>query len=186
MMTMKIAGGLLMPSRIFNELTAAHFVDPQQAETISVLGPTIQFLVPPDDDSAPCIMRGTIPSGGSVPMHSHPESFVMLSGSVEGLVYEDDDFTWLRINPGDVFHVPGEAKHGWRNRGAHPAVMLLVSTARLGKFFREIGKRTPPGAPAVAPSPEEIAHFLRVSERYGYWNATPEENARVGNSVPGT
>ncbi len=171
-----------MPSRVFNELTAAHFVDPQEAEAISVLGPTIQFLVPPGDERAPCIMRGTIPPGGSVPMHSHadPESFVMLSGNVEGLVYEDDDFTWLCINPGDVFHVPANAKHGWRNRAAQPAVMLLVSTARMGQFFREIGKRTTPGAPAVPPSPEEIAHFLEVSERYGYWNATPEENAKVG------
>jgi hypothetical protein len=49
----------------------------------------------------------------------------------------------------------------------------------------KIGKRTTPGAPAVAPSPEEIAHFLKVSERYGYWNATPEETARVGISVRG-
>jgi hypothetical protein len=63
--------------------------------------------------------------------------------------------------------------------------MMLVTTAQLGQFFREIGKRTTPDAPAVTPSPEEIANLLRVSERYGYWNATPEENARVGISVPG-
>ena len=176
-----------MPSRTFNERTAAHLVDPQQVETVSVLGPTIQFLTPPDDERAPCIMRGTIAPGGSVPMHSHadPETFVALSGSVEGLVYEDDDFTWLRIDTGDAFHVPGHAKHAWRNRGRQPAVMLVISTARLGRFFREIGKQTTSGAAAAAPpSPEEIAHFLKVSERYGYWNATPEENARVGISVP--
>ena len=176
-----------MPSRISNEHAVAHFADPRNAETISVLGPTIQFLTPPDDESAPCIMRGSIPPGGSVPMHSHadPETFVMISGMVEGLVHDDDDYTWLRINPGDVFHVPGHAKHGWRNRGLQPAVMLLVSTARMGTFFREIGKRTTPDAPHTTPSAEEIANFLKVSERYGYWNATPEENARVGISVPG-
>ena len=29
-----------------------------------------------------------------------------------------------------------------------------------------------------------IRHFLQTSERYGYWNATPEEKPRVGISLP--
>jgi hypothetical protein len=36
----------------------------------------------------------------------------------------------------------------------------------------------------MAPSPEAIERFLRVSERCGYWNATPEENAGVGVALP--
>jgi hypothetical protein len=32
--------------------------------------------------------------------------------------------------------------------------------------------------------PREIERFQKASEKYGYWNATPEENARVGISVP--
>jgi hypothetical protein len=56
----------------------AHLVDLRDAETIDVLGPTIQFLTPPgpsDDD--PCVMRGIIPPGVPVPLHSHrdPETF---------------------------------------------------------------------------------------------------------------
>ena len=31
--------------------------------------------------------------------------------------------------------------------------------------------------------PEDIARFLKVSEKYGYWNASPEENRRVGLPV---
>jgi hypothetical protein len=27
------------------------------------------------------------------------------------------------------------------------------------------------------PSPAELQHFVRTSERYGYWLASPEENA---------
>jgi hypothetical protein len=61
--------------------------------------------------------------------------------------------------------------------------MLVISTSRIGRFFREIGKPAVPGAPAAPPSPEEIARFLKVSEKYGYWNAPPEENARVGLRV---
>jgi quercetin dioxygenase-like cupin family protein len=156
-----------MPSRILNECSVAHFIDPQHLETLNVLGSTIQFLTSPD---------------GSVPLHSHadPETFVMLSGSVEGLVHEGDDFTWLRVDPGGIFHVPCNAKHGWRNRGRELTMMLLITTGRLGRFLREVGKPATPGTPAAPPSPEEIAHLLKVSERYGYWNATPEENALVG------
>jgi hypothetical protein len=56
----------------------AHLIKPEQVETIDVLGPTIQFLTPPDRKDAPCIMRGTIPPGVSIPLHSHadPETFV--------------------------------------------------------------------------------------------------------------
>jgi quercetin dioxygenase-like cupin family protein len=175
-----------MPSRISNERAVSHLVDSDHVETISVLGPTIQFLTPAEDVNAPCVMRGTIAPGGIVPMHSHadPETFMMLTGSVEGLVYEEEDFRWVRIKPQDVFHVPGDAKHAWRNPGRELAVMLLITTSRLGMFFREIGKPAVPGAAAVLPSPEDIARFLEVSRKYGYWNATPEENARVGLSVP--
>ena len=48
--------------------------------------------------------------------------------------------------------------------------MLAVTTATMARFFRE-----------VAASPEE---FLAISERYGYWNATPQENAAIGLTVP--
>jgi hypothetical protein len=62
--------------------------------------------------------------------------------------------------------------------------MHVISTPRIGRFLREVGRRAVPGAPAPAPSAEEMARFLAVSRRYGYWNATPEENARVGLSMP--
>jgi quercetin dioxygenase-like cupin family protein len=156
----------------------AQLVDPGTVETIEVLGPKVQFLTSPDDgDGAPCIMRGTIPPGGAVPLHSHadPETFIPLSGEVEGLVQSAGGFEWVRIAPGDVFHVPGGAKHAWRNRSQDPAVQVIVSTARIGRFFREV---------AGPPSDEAIEHFLETSERYGYWNATPEENAEVEVPLP--
>ena len=154
----------------------AGLVDPSRAEAVGVLGPTVRFLTPPDGRTdLPCVMRGTIPPGGVVPLHSHadPETFLPLSGAIEGLSCTDDGFAWIPVGPGDVFHVPGDAKHAWRNRGAEPAVMTVVSTSRIATFFREVA--------AVDGTPDELARrFLEISAQYGYWNATPEENAAVG------
>jgi quercetin dioxygenase-like cupin family protein len=164
----------------------AHRIEPETIDTIDVLGPTIQFLTPLTEESVPCMMRGTIPAGVFIPLHSHadPETFLVLSGEVEGLAYSDDDFTWIRIQAGDVFHVPGGAKHGFRNRTQSPAIMIIVSTSRIGRFFRELGVPVIPGAPPRPPSPEVARRFLDTAARYGYWNASPEENARVGISLP--
>jgi quercetin dioxygenase-like cupin family protein len=165
---------------------AARLVDPQHIEVLDVLGPTIAFLTEPEDGE-PCVMRGTIPPRGSVPLHSHadPETFLMLVGEVDGLVMSPGGHRWVPIHPGEVFHVPGHAPHAWRNRSDAPAVMNIVSTAKIGRFFREVG--TPVTAADGTPTPPEdvLLRFLEVSERYGYWNATPEENASVGLTVPG-
>jgi uncharacterized RmlC-like cupin family protein len=133
-------------------------------------------------------MRGTIPPGGAVPLHSHadPETFLALSGEVEGLFDRPGDPGWVRIGPCDVFQVPGGARHAWRNLSDEPSVTIVVSTARLGRFFREVGTRVAPGTAATAspPSEEELERFLAIAARYGYWNATPEENAAAGVPFP--
>jgi quercetin dioxygenase-like cupin family protein len=159
----------------------AHVVDPLTAETLDVLGATVQFLTPPDEE-ATCVMRGVIPPGGVVPLHSHadPETFLAISGEVEGLVHTPEGFGWTLIRPGDVFHVPGDERHAFRNQSREPAVNVIVTTARIARFFREIGAPIAPGTTAAAPpSADVIEHFLETSERYGYWNATPRENADV-------
>jgi hypothetical protein len=54
----------------------------RNAETVDVLGPTIQFLTPPGaDDNGPRVMRGTVPPGVPVPLLSHrdPEAFLRSS-----------------------------------------------------------------------------------------------------------
>jgi quercetin dioxygenase-like cupin family protein len=163
------------------EAPIAHVVDETRTEVLDLMGPVVQFLTPPDEE-APCVMRGTIPPGAWVPLHSHPDSetFAMLSGEVEGLAYSGDRFEWVRINPGDVFHVPGDTEHAFRNRGTEPAVLILINTM-IGRFFREIGARPAPrGAASPASSEERMRHFFETAERYGHRNASPEENARVG------
>jgi quercetin dioxygenase-like cupin family protein len=164
--------------------SAGHLVDVQHVEAIDVLGPTIRYLTPPEgDDRAPCVMRGTIPPGIVVPLHSHadPETFLLVAGALEALTPSENGFVWKPVTAGEVFHIPGDAKHAWRNRSQETADSILISTVKIGRFFRELGR--PVGSseePHWPPRPATIERFLATAERYGYWNATPEENAAVG------
>ena len=160
----------------------AQHVDPAHAPTLDVMGATLQYLTSPDDGQ-PCILRGTIPPGAIVPLHSHPdaETFLQVSGQLEGFVDAADNPGWVPVQPGDIFHIPGNAKHAWRNPAPEPAVTIVITTATLGRFFGEVGTPIASGsATAWPPSVATIQRFLAIAERYGYWNATPAENAEIG------
>ena len=170
-------------------MQAPHFaqlVPARSADTVEVLGPTIEFLTVADAaDTATCVMRGMMPPGTSVPLHSHadPETYVIVSGDLEALTQFGAGSAWVRLTQGDVFHVPANAPHAFRNESPALVSMILVSTAKISRFFREIGAPVVPGKQPYAPQPERIMHFLRTAERYGYWNATPEQNAEIGLHV---
>lgn len=155
-------------------------------EALEVFGPSVQFLVAPQpSDEAPCVMRGTIPPGVSVPIHSHAgiEAFFVLSGDVEVLSDEGGKAHWIAAGPGDFIEVPSSAKHGFRNRSQHPVIQLITTTSKLGRFFQEVGRPVVQGERVGPPSPDEIQRFVKTAERYGYWLATPEENASLGISL---
>jgi len=160
-------------------------IDPRDVEILDVLGPTLQLLTPlGEGDDLPCVMRGVIPPGVIVPLHRHPEpeTFFGISGEIEGFAQSAHGARWTCIKPGNVFHVPGGAQHAFRNFGREPAVSLVVSTSRLGRFFSEVG--IPAGLAARPPFAAQVRRFLDVAARYGYWNATPEENAAIGLALP--
>jgi quercetin dioxygenase-like cupin family protein len=95
----------------------------------------VTYLTPPDaEDGEPCVTRGTIPPGVVVPLHSHadPETFLVVSGELEGLAVAAHGFTWVPVRPGDTFHVPGGARHAWRNTAREPAVTTTVTTTMMG------------------------------------------------------
>ena len=167
-------------------LHSAHLIDGEALEIFDVFGPTLQFVTRPDEVSgAPAILRGTIPSGGAAPLHSHPdpETFVQLSGELEGFAFDKDEPKWIAIRPGDIFYVPAGARHAFRNRTDQPAVSIIFTTARLAAFFREVVRPLSDGkTPAVTLG--ELQHFLATAESYGHWNATPEENAEIGIALP--
>jgi quercetin dioxygenase-like cupin family protein len=146
---------------------------------VELFGPTIEYLTSPDDAQDFCILKGTVPPGVSIPLHSHSdvEDFYIISGSLEAL-NDVQSHTWIRANAGDLVHVPGDIPHAWRNTSTESATTLIITTKKIGDFFREAGRQVTniPKPPTL----EELTHLAEVSARYGYWNATPEENAKVG------
>ncbi|MEC4762397.1 cupin domain-containing protein [Mycobacterium sherrisii] len=150
-----------------------------------VLGPTIEFLNNGPGDAGGsdeiCIMRGVVPPEVTVPLHSHDdyEGFLVLSGTQQVLVADGPDLTWRDARAGDYVHVPGGVVHAHRNISDEPAVDLIVTTARLGQFFRELSG--PQGRP---PTPRAMARFVELAMDYGYWLGSVEENASVGIELP--
>ncbi len=155
--------------------------NPTPSKIVDVFGPTLEFLTAPQEAHIGfCVLKGVIPPGVSIPLHSHPdtEDFIILSGHVQSLQQVPEGYTWLEGQEGDYFHVPSGAKHAWRNVSDEPLVALSITTLRLARFFEEIGRPVTDTPQPV--TPEDLEHFAMVSARYGYWNATPEENAAVG------
>ncbi|HEY8467509.1 MAG TPA: cupin domain-containing protein [Solirubrobacterales bacterium] len=163
----------------------AQLIDPRAIEALDVLGPTVQIVTPfTGDDRSPCLIRGTIPAGGVVPLHSHPEpeTFVALAGHMEGFVGYASEPRWEQLEPGRVLHVPGGVPHAWRNRSGEPAVSLVVTEEGIARFFREVGR--PAGEGGGEPGAGELARFAEAAARFGHWLAGPEENAAIGIDLP--
>jgi quercetin dioxygenase-like cupin family protein len=150
---------------------------------LEVFGPTVQFLVTPEEaGQSLCILKGVIPPSCFVPLHSHEdvECFYMISGSQEVLIETQSELNWIGCEPGDFIQVPGGVKHAFCNRSSEPAISICATTAKLGRFFEEIGRPLSPGQQPAAPTPDEVRKFLQIAARYSYWLATPEENAAAG------
>jgi quercetin dioxygenase-like cupin family protein len=167
-------------------MQATYVVNRGMYGVLDVLGPTVEFLTPPEEtDAVYCVIKGTIPPGVSVPLHSHSdvESFFQLFGTVQVLAERGDNFEWLNIKPGDFVQIPSGAKHAFRNSSSDPVVQLITTTPKLGRFFKEVGRTIAPGTPPRPATPYELQHFTRVAAKYHYWMGNPAENASVGISL---
>jgi uncharacterized cupin superfamily protein len=129
-------------------------------------------------------MRGVIPPGVAVPLHSHDatEVFFVLSGTKQVLTLGSGPAEWVDVGAGDYVHVPRGTHHAHRNVSGEPLIELVITTARLGNWFEEVG--TPDTGTRRPPAPDVLAHFLAVSRKFGYWLGSPEENAAVGIRLP--
>lgn len=146
------------------------------AEILDLLGPRIQFLTAlSDKDDEYCLLKGIVPAGAFVPIHSHleRETFYVLEGQLEGL-WQDH---WRTLRIGDVFDVPGRLKHAWRNTSAASASTLVVVPMRLGRFLREFGR---PAETAGPPTAADFERFIELARAYGYWLGSPADNAAIG------
>ena len=167
-----------------SEATAAfldRLAEAARGPRLEVFGPIIEFVTPENDDQV-CVMRAVVPPGVTVPLHSHDdfEDFLILAGGHRVLVDGSAGLEWRDARPGDYIRVAGNVPHAHRNSTDEPAVDLIITTAAMGRFFREVGR--PIGSPP--PTAREVARFAQTASRFGYRLATPEENAAVGIALP--
>jgi quercetin dioxygenase-like cupin family protein len=158
--------------------------EPTPSHTFDVFGPVVEFLrSPADTDADVCVMWGVIPPGVTVPLHSHDdaEDFFIISGTQQVLTQGAHGLQWRDAQAGDYVQVAGGMLHAHRNISDHPAIELVITTARLGRFFREIAR---PITSPQPPTPDEFDRFVAVAAQYGYILGTPEENAAVGIDTP--
>jgi quercetin dioxygenase-like cupin family protein len=160
-------------------------INPATGLRVDLMGPTVEFLTSPQEAGIDfCLLRGVIPPGVAVPLHSHPdtEDFIVISGEGQALRQGTDGYEWIELKAGNHVHVPGNARHAWRNTNGAPFVTYIITTAKLGKFLQEVGR--PIGTTNQSVTTEDIADFAArfqsAAEKFGYWNGTPEENAAVG------
>jgi quercetin dioxygenase-like cupin family protein len=150
-----------------------------EGTVVDLLGPRIGPLTPSEEESY-CVMKGILPPGVSVPLHSHgdAESFYVLSGEAQVLAQTKHGLEWQTVRQGDFVHIPGGTKHAWRNLSNDPFVVIATLTPKLGRFLLELGEyvRTEGGS-------QFLEKLHELSERYAYWSGSPEENAAVGISV---
>jgi quercetin dioxygenase-like cupin family protein len=69
-----------------------------------------------------CMRVIELAPGGLVPPHSHPWEHEQFYHSGTGQVLSGED--WIDVGPGDVAFVPADARHGIRNTGSEPMVIV--------------------------------------------------------------
>jgi quercetin dioxygenase-like cupin family protein len=154
--------------------------------TFIVLGVLLEFLATPEQiNDQICVMRGTIPHGLVIPLHSHPdpEVFYILEGSLEVFQAEGPSAGWQSFIVGDVVSIPGNVKHALRNTSTVPMTSLTISKQELYRFFRELAEPFDPNKPPAPPSPEEMQKLFLLTENYKYWLGSPDENRAIGISL---
>lgn len=151
-----------------------------KGEWLDLFGPQVQLVTAlSDENDGYCLLRGTLPAGVVVPLHSHAdrETFYILEGDLQGFRRD----RWMTLADGDILDILGGVKHAFRNVSAAPVYLLFVTTTRLGRFFHEVGRpvaTVPPGPPA----PADLRRFLEISHHHGHWLGSPEDNAAIGIS----
>ncbi len=92
-------------------------MNPTTGVRLDVFGPTVEFLTSPQDAQNDfCVLKGTIPPGVFVPLHSHPdtEDFIVTSGEVQILRQDTEGYEWIVAKAGDYIHMPSGAPRSHR------------------------------------------------------------------------
>ena len=146
---------IVIMEKLSKTVSFARVVREGDCSVFEVLGASVEFLLGPEaDDEAPCIIRGTMPPGVSVPIHSHKavEVFFILSGNIEVLIEDGGKMSWVEASAGNLIEIPSKAKHAFRNRSQHPVINLPTRPPSTGATFRKSADPRPLG--------KALAHHL--------------------------
>ena len=170
--------------QVLTKTQPSHNVEKQMFNAAGVL---LQFLASPEEvGDAICLIRGTMPPGVVVPLHKHAdiELLYVLEGSLEFFMAKEGAHSqWATADVGDVIAIPSNVKHALRNRSSLPVTLALVTKSHLYAFFRELAKPFDPNQRPAPLTPEETQELFEVAAKYGYWMASPDENAAIGLSI---
>src|ERR1700722_1826125 len=134
--------------------TICNILDSKQpTREIDLIGPRVEFLIPPTCGTL-SVMRSVFPAGVVVPLHSHAdvEAFYTTTGQLQ--IYSEKANDWIAVKSNEFVYIPGDEKHAWRNVSDEDATMLLITTAKMGSFFEEIGMTISGEDRVLPPSPE--------------------------------
>ena len=149
-----------------------------ERQTVNVLGILCEWKLKPEETGGIYgMIEILVPPGAGVPMHAHTahEAFHVLEGQAEFERLGSNGSEWLQANPGDLFHIPGDTMHGFRNPGSSPARMLVLFGADLASFFEEAGVPVDLAAPpAGPPTTEQIACGVAIMRKHGMQFADPQ------------
>src|SRR5258708_38565123 len=151
-----------------------------EEQTFIVLGVLLQFLSTPEQiNDQISVMRGTVPSGVVIPLHSHadPEIFYVLNGSLEVFQAEGPSAGWQTANAAEVVSIPGNVRHALRNTSPSPITSITVSKQELYSFFREPARPFDPNRPPTQPTPEQMQQLFSVAEKNEYCLPSPDETS---------
>jgi quercetin dioxygenase-like cupin family protein len=125
-------------------------------DTIQALGSEITFLHHEPGQWA--LMQVGAPRGVGAPPHAHDfgESYYVLSGSLWLTV----DGREMVLGPGEFFHIPGGAVHGFRATSDEPAQLLIhQAPGDAVEFFRACAREIK--------LPADMPRVRELSARYG-------------------
>ena len=148
-----------------------------------VLNIQIQFLAAPDQTGTDIsIMRTVIPTDTTIPLHSHadPEIFYLLAGAMEVFQERNGHGEWKKIRSGEMVSIPGGIKHAIRNTSSIPVISLVTTKMELYLFFRTLSRPVTGEAINDPSATNEMDRLFASAEKYGYWLASPQENAAIG------
>jgi quercetin dioxygenase-like cupin family protein len=155
-------------------------------DALEVFGATIEFLSWSEDAlSNFSVIRSVVPPGVTVPLHSHDdvEDIFIVSGTEQILIDGPGGLRWRDASAGDYVRVPRGLPHAHRNVSGKSAVSITVTTTRIARFLRAVGR--PISESPRPPTPAERAHVVDAAKRHGYRLGSAEDNAAVGIDLAG-